>query len=171
MRRFWLGVLATLVTGAVGVLAFLGLGLMPVSADAKPGAFESWLAGFARDAAIERAAPTRASPVAATPENLAAAALLYRDNCAGCHGTPDAKENVFAASLYPPAPQFLSATARENVSDSDGEIFVVLRDGIRFTAMPTFAHMLKDEDLWRLVVFLKHLGDLPPAAVSTLSAR
>jgi len=37
--------------------------------------------------------------------------------------------------------------------------------------MPTFAHMLKDEDLWRLVVFLKHLDDLPPAAVSTLSAR
>src|SRR5262249_53393323 len=74
MRRFWLGVLATLVTGAVGVLAFLGLGLMPVSADAKPGAFESWLAGFARDAAIERAAPERESPVAATPENLAAAA-------------------------------------------------------------------------------------------------
>ena len=171
MRRFWLGVLATLVTGAVGVLAFLGLGLMPVSADAKPGAFESWLAGFARDAAIERAAPERQSPVAATPENLAAAALLYRDNCAGCHGTPNAKENVFATSLYPPAPQFLSATAPENLSDSDGEIFVVLRDGIRFTAMPTFAHMLKEEDLWRLVVFLKHLDNLPPAAVSTLSAR
>src|SRR5215471_11040704 len=63
MRRFWLGVLAALVTGAVGVLAFLGLGLMPVSADAKPGAFESWLAGFARDAAIERAAPERQSPL------------------------------------------------------------------------------------------------------------
>ena len=45
------------------------------------------------------------------------------------------------ASLYPPAPQFLSATTRENLSDSDGEIFVVLRDGIRFTAMPTFAHI------------------------------
>jgi thiosulfate dehydrogenase len=171
MRGFWLGVLATLLAGVVVVLAFLGLGFMPVSADAKPGTFETWLAGFARDAAIERAAPDRESPVAATPENLAAAALLYRDNCAGCHGTPDAKENVFAASLYPPAPQFLSATARENLSDSDGEIFVVLRDGIRFTAMPTFAHMLKDEDLWRLVVFLKHLDDLPPAAVSTLSAR
>ena len=111
MRGFWLGVLATLLAGAVVVLAFLGLGFMPVSADAKPGTFETWLAGFARDAAIERAAPDRESPVAATPENLAAAALLYRDNCAGCHGTPDAKENVFAASLYPPAPQFLSATA------------------------------------------------------------
>jgi len=37
--------------------------------------------------------------------------------------------------------------------------------------MPTFAHMLKEEGLWRLVVFLKHLDDPPPAAVSTLSAR
>jgi hypothetical protein len=61
MRRFWLGVLATLLAGAVGVLAFLALGLMPVSADAKPGAVETWLAGFARDAAIERAAPKRES--------------------------------------------------------------------------------------------------------------
>jgi crotonobetainyl-CoA:carnitine CoA-transferase CaiB-like acyl-CoA transferase len=67
---------------------------------------------FARNAAIERAAPEQSSPVAPTPENLAKAAGLYRDNCAGCHGTPDAKENIFAASLYPPAPQFLSATAR-----------------------------------------------------------
>jgi mono/diheme cytochrome c family protein len=171
MRGFWFGVLAALFAGAVGVLAFLGLGLMPVSADAKPGAFETWLAAFARDAAIERAAPERESPVAPTPENLAAAALLYRDHCAGCHGTLDAKENAFAASLYPPAPQFLSATAREHFPDSDGEIFVVVRDGIRFTAMPTFAHMLKEDELWQLVVFLKHLDDLPPAATSALSGH
>jgi mono/diheme cytochrome c family protein len=171
MRGFWLGVLITLMAGAVAVLAFLGLGLMPVSADAKPGAFETWLAGFARDAAIEREAPERESPVAATPENLAAAALLYRDNCAGCHGTPDAKENVFGASLYPPAPQFLSATAREHFPDSDGELFVVVRDGIRFTAMPTFAHMLKEDDLWKLVVFLKRLDDLTPEVLRSLSAH
>src|SRR4029077_17174413 len=103
MRGFWLGVLTTLLAGAVGMLAFLGLGLMPVSANAKPGAFETWLAGFARDAAIERAAPERKRLISPTAQDLTAGALLYRDNCAGCHGTPDAKENVFGASLYPPA--------------------------------------------------------------------
>jgi mono/diheme cytochrome c family protein len=171
MRGFWLGVLTTLLAGAIGLLVFLGLGLMPVSADAKPGALETWLTGFARNAAIERAAPERESPVAPTPENLAKAAVLYRDNCAGCHGTPDAKENIFAASLYPPAPQFLSAIAREQVPGSDGEVFLVVRDGIRLTAMPTFAHMLKEDELWQLVVFLKHLDDLPPEALRTLSAH
>jgi thiosulfate dehydrogenase len=171
MKGFWLGVLTTLFAGAIGLLVFLGLGLMPVSADAKPGALETWLTGFARDAAIERAAPERESPVAPTPENLAKAALLYRDNCAGCHGTPDAKENIFAASLYPPAPQFLNATAREHFSDADGELFVVVRDGIRLTAMPTFVHMLNEDELWQLVVFLKHLDDLPPEALKTLSAH
>jgi mono/diheme cytochrome c family protein len=97
--------------------------------------------------------------------------MLYRDNCAGCHGTPDAKKNVFAASLYPPAPQFLSAAAREHFPGSDGEVFVVVRDGIRLTAMPTFAHMLKEDELWQLVVFLKHLDDLPPEALRTLSVH
>jgi hypothetical protein len=37
--------------------------------------------------------------------------------------------------------------------------------------MPTFAHMLKEDELWQLVTFLKHLDDLPPAAISALSAR
>jgi thiosulfate dehydrogenase len=171
MKGFWLGVLTTLLAGTIGLLVFLGLGFMPVSADAKPGTFETWLAGFARDAAIEHAAPDRESPVALTPENLVAAARLYRDNCAGCHGTPDARENVFGASLYPPAPQFLSATAREQVLGSDGEVFVVVRDGIRLTAMPTFAHMLKEDELWQIVVFLKHLDELPPEALRTLSAH
>ena len=171
MRGFWLGVLTTLLGGAIGLLVFLGLGLMPVSADAKPGALETWLTDFARDAAIERAAPERENPVAPTAENLAKAALLYRDNCAGCHGTPDAKENTFAASLYPPAPQFLSATTTEHFSGSDGEVFVIVRDGIRLTAMPTFVHMLKEDELWQLVAFLKHLDDLPPEALRTLSAH
>lgn len=171
MRGFWLGVLATVLVSAIGGLSFLGLGLMPVGADAQPGALETWLSGFAREAAIERAAPTRESPVAPTPENLAASALLYRDNCSGCHGTPDAKDNVFAASLYPPAPQFLGATARKHLHDSDGAVFVILRDGIRLTAMPTFAHMLKQEELWQLVTFLKHLDELPPAATSALSSH
>ena len=52
--------------------------------------------------------------------------------------------------------------AGEHFPGSDGELFVVVRDGIRFTAMPTFAHMLKEDDLWKLVVFLKHLDDLRP---------
>ena len=36
--------------------------------------------------------------------------------------------------------------------------------------MPTFAHMLKEDELWKLVVFLKHLDDLTPEALGVLLA-
>jgi mono/diheme cytochrome c family protein len=170
MRGFWLGVVTTLLLGALGLLAFLGLGLMPVSADAKPGALEAWIADFARESAIERAAPDGESPVQPTAENLTTAAALYRDNCGGCHGTPDAKQNLFAASLYPPAPQFLGPGTK-HFHDADGEVFVMIRDGIRLTGMPTFAHMLKEQEIWQLVTFLKHLEGLPPEAVNALASH
>jgi hypothetical protein len=132
---------------------------MPVSAK-WPGAFETWLCGFARDAAIEREAPERESPVAAIPgEPRSGWCCSTAANRAGCHGTPDAKETGSG---------FRSTCRRVPFSDgegalpgSDGEFFVVARR-IRFTAMPTFAHILKEEDLWKLVVFLKHLDDLRP---------
>jgi len=170
MRGFWVGVVSTLIAGAVGALGFAGLGLVPVSADAKPGAIETWLAGFAREAAIERAAPDRESPVAPTPENLTSAARLYRDNCAGCHGSPDSKDDLFAASLYPPAPQFLGTAAPKHFHDADGELFVVIRDGIRLTAMPTFTRMLKEDEIWQLTTLLKHLDQLPPEALAVVAA-
>jgi len=170
MKGFWLGLVTAVIAGAIFAFAFAGLGLFPVSADAKPGALEKWLAGFAREAAIERAAPAQESPAAPTPENLAAAAALYRDNCVGCHGAPDSKGNVFASSLYPPAPQFLGAKGPKPLQDADGEVFVVIRDGIRLSGMPTFSHMLKEDEMWQLVTFLKHLAELPPAALQALAA-
>jgi mono/diheme cytochrome c family protein len=170
MRGFWFGAVATVVAMSVFALGFAGLGFVPVSADAKPGAIEEWLADFAREAAIERAAPAGGSPVAPTPESLVAGATLYRDNCSGCHGSPDTKDNVFASSLYPPAPQFLGASGPQTVHDADGELFVVIRDGIRLTGMPTFAHMLKEDETWKLVTFLKHLDSLPPAALAALAS-
>jgi mono/diheme cytochrome c family protein len=169
MKGFWTGVVSTLVVGTAGAFAFAGLGLVPVSADAKPGAIETWLAGFARESAIERAAPDRESPVTPTPENLASAARLYGDHCAGCHGSPDTRENIFAASLYPPAPQFLGATAPKHFHDTDGEIFVVIRDGIRLTGMPASRRMLKEDEIWQLVTFLKHLEELPAEALRALA--
>ena len=171
MKGFWLGVGTTLVALVVGAFAIMGLGLVPVSADARPGAIEEWLAGFARDAAIERAAPEGESPVAPTAEALANAAPLYRDHCAGCHGSPSTQDNVFAASLYPPAPQFLGAKAPKHLHDSDGELFVVIRNGIRLTGMPTSTRMLKDGEIWRLVTFLKHLDELPPEAIAAFGAH
>ena len=44
---------------------------------------------------------------------------------------------------------------------SDGELFAIIRDGVRLTGMPAWDH--PDEDNWALVHFIRHLPKLTPA--------
>ena len=41
---------------------------------------------------------------------------------------------------------------------TDGEIFNIIRDGVRFTGMPGWGG--EDEDNWKLVLFVRHLPKL-----------
>ena len=43
---------------------------------------------------------------------------------------------------------------------SDGELFWILQNGIRMTGMPAFGPTHKDEELWKMVAFLRHLPEL-----------
>jgi hypothetical protein len=47
---------------------------------------------------------------------------------------------------------------------SDGEIFWVIHNGIRFTAMPAWGENDLDNDVgsWKLVHFIRHLPQLTP---------
>jgi hypothetical protein len=44
---------------------------------------------------------------------------------------------------------------------SDGELFWIIQNGVRFTGMPSFAEHGK-EDGWKLVLFVRHLPELTP---------
>jgi hypothetical protein len=61
--------------------------------------------------------------------------------------------------VYPKAPDL---RLTETQSMSDGELFWVIHNGIRFTAMPGWGtgDPEKDLDSWRLVHFIRHLPQL-----------
>ena len=105
MRRFLLG----LATGVlvVPVVMFLGgwFGLLPTTANVAAPGWETAFAHRALDAAAARRAPHLRNPVAPTLANLRTGMKLFKGDCAGCHGLPDAKIGT-AVSLYPDAPYF-----------------------------------------------------------------
>ena len=59
--------------------------------------------------------------------------------------------------LYPPAPDLRDEWTQ---GLSDGELFAVIKNGVRFTGMPGWGG--EDEDNWKLVVFIRHLPELSP---------
>lgn len=159
MRKFLLGVVATVVFIIVVGLAFVFLGFMPTNADSDPPRIETHMAGMALDASMEHHAPRASSPVPATDENLIDGMKIYTMNCAMCHGTLDYKPSPLEHSFYPPPPQVIL----DPLDDPDWHIFYAVRTGVRYTGMPAWNKMLTEEEMWKVTEFLTHMEKLSPA--------
>jgi thiosulfate dehydrogenase len=161
MRKFLLGFAAGLLAPLVVGVVISRMGLLPVDAKAAPPAWEAALAMPALDASVARHAPHIANPVAADEANLLEGVKLYKTMCAGCHGDPNG-ESSFGAGFYPPAPQFASHPP----DDPDWHTFWIVKNGIRYTGMPSWENQLGkggDEKIWKMASFLSHLNSLPPS--------
>ncbi|MGA2810326.1 MAG: c-type cytochrome [Candidatus Acidiferrum sp.] len=161
MRRgvLFLGIILVLLALA-GVFAALVLhdGL---SATATPTKLEEFLARNARRLATPSGARAMANPLQPSEGNLHDARLHFADHCATCHGNDGSGETVYGHGMYPKPPD-LRLPATQNLSD--GELFGIIQNGVRFTGMPAFAgHHGKGDDSWKLVLFIRHLPELTPA--------
>ncbi len=157
---FLAGIVLTLTVLACAGFFAVKMGMVPANADSKPTALENWVARTALQTAIARDTKTLSNPLQPTDENLIAGVRLYAENCAICHGASDAKPSNLAQGFFIEAPQL----ARDGVEDDpESASFWKVKHGIRFTAMPSFATTLKDEDIWKIAMFLKQMDKLPPA--------
>jgi len=84
----------------------------------------------------------------------------FADHCAICHANDGSGNTTIGRNLYPKAPD-MRLTPTQNLTD--GEIYYIVHNGIRLSGMPAWgeAHG-KDEDSWRLVLFIRHLPKLTP---------
>src|SRR5512135_330434 len=84
----------------------------------------------------------------ASAANLAAGKALFEQNCAVCHG----------ASGLDPKPAVLAGLGRTRIATDGFYFWTVSEGGIQFNgAMPPFKGELKDEDIWKIILFLRTL--------------
>lgn len=159
MRNFVLGIIAAFLLLGLGGLAIAGFGLMPTNADSSPPSVEKQLATSALHAAMSRHAPRLSNPVPANDENLIAGMKIYTINCAVCHGTLDNQPSPLEHSFYPPVPQLVL----DPTDDPQWHTYYVVRNGIRYTGMPSWRHALSEQEMWKVTGFLSQIETLPPA--------
>ncbi len=70
-------------------------------------------------------------------------------------------------NLYPKAPDMRLAQT-QNLTD--GELYYTIHNGIRLTGMPAWGTEEKDDDSWKLVLFIRHLPQLTPAEEREMEA-
>ena len=129
-----------------------------LSSRATPTAMEAMLARNARHMAIPKDARGARNPVAATPDNIRDGRLHFADHCAICHGNDGSGNTMIGKGLYPKPPDLREA---ETQKLSDGELFWIIENGVRFTGMPAFGGTHgSQEDSWKLVTFIRHIPQL-----------
>jgi mono/diheme cytochrome c family protein len=166
LRGFVLGIIFTVVVAAGVGYYFLSSGLMPASADAKPGSIENFIAATSLQATLNKDAPKEPNPVQLTDENLVMGVKLYAANCVICHGTAEGESSAspIAKGESPSPPQLASDGVED---DPEGWTFWKIKNGIRWTGMPSWKGALSDQQIWTLALFLKHMDKLSPEPEAT----
>lgn len=158
MKTFLAGIIATLLAIVVAVFAVAHVGLYPIGADNPPGALERALANRALDVYASKHKPEGSNPTTVTAANLTEGAKEYEEHCAFCHGGAKAKISPMQNKFNPPVPQLINQIPH----DDDAWLFWVTKHGVRMTAMPSWDGVLSDDEMWKIVAFIKHSDKLPP---------
>src|SRR2546429_9156346 len=158
-------VIVVVVVAMLSVIVAVAASLLHdgLSARAKPTQIETVIARNARHLAIPANARLTQNPVLASVEDLRDARLHFADHCAICHDNDGSGETAIGSGLYPKPPD-LRLPQAQNLTD--GELFWIIENGVRFTGMPAFASGGEHggtQDSWRLVHFIRHLPHLTDA--------
>lgn len=162
--KFVLGFATGLLTvAAVGFLVVWS-GVVSVSALGEGGAIDRFL-GYASARSIARHAGSETNPFANDPGAARAGLAHYKEHCLACHAASGIDRSEFARGLNPPPPR-LAAPSIE--AASDGELFWVISNGIRSTGMPAFSPTHTENEIWKIVAFVRHLPELTPEEIEAL---
>jgi len=150
-------------------LAYVGVALVRhgFSAREKPSRLEEFLARQARKIATPADAKQLTNRYPVTPEGLAAARAHWVDHCATCHALDGSGNTPMGRNLYPPAPDMRAATVEYL---TDGELYYIITNGVRFTGMPAWGAEHTPEETWQLVAFIRRLPTLSPDELAEMEA-
>ena len=165
MRRGAIMILGGLLLLGVAVAIAASMLHDGVSARATPTRLEAFVARNARHLAIPANARQAQNPVLDSPEGQREGRLHFADHCAVCHGNDGSGDTPIGNGLYPKPPDLRK---RETQDLSDGELFWIIENGVRFTGMPAFSSngdhaggsQGDGQDSWKLVHFIRHLQHL-----------
>lgn len=155
--KFAMFVLGAGVAAAFGLFVLPYLGLFPFAATGGPNIIDWWGdTNFMH--ALEREAPEGEEAVS-IPDLASGGEGFghYRESCVLCHGAPEVEALEWTKNMEPQPPKLWE---EDSQSLNDGELFLVVREGIRMTGMPAFGPEHTDEEIWDIVAFLRTLNNL-----------
>lgn len=95
------------------------------------------------------------NPLTPSDEYIHAGQKIFAQYCMVCHGLDGQNTGVpFADKMSPPIPLLNSKNVQRY---SDGQLKWIIEHGIFPSGMPASQGMFSDEEIWELVLYMRHL--------------
>ncbi len=137
-----------------------------LSADAQPGALERSVAARLVRLSIPADVRDQQNPFAGESSAWRTAVDHYNDHCAVCHGADGHGHTEMGENMYPKVPD-LAGPAVQRLSD--GALFSIIQNGVRWTGMPAWKGEHSPAEAWRLVSFVRKVPSLTAADIGEQS--
>ena len=148
---------AAIAAGGLAYVKTTGLRGQP-----EPGRIETRMARTIRALAIPREMRARTNPLAGSEGARWLGLEHFARYCALCHGNDGSgAKSAIGRGLFPKPPD-MRVLATQSLSD--GELFYIIDNGVRFTGMPAFgtgtSDQAGDKQAWELVTFIRRLPQI-----------
>jgi mono/diheme cytochrome c family protein len=162
-----IGALAIIV--AVGAAVFFFGGYFSVAASEPDPGIVKWALTKVRAASIDHHARLAAPGNLDDPEIVRGGARAFSERgCTNCHGAPGVNWQKFSEGLNPDPPD-LKDIAHER---QPAQLFWVVKNGIKMTAMPSFGAIgADDKEIWSIVAFIRKLPNVSEADFKAWTAN
>ena len=95
------------------------------------------------------------NPLQATADNINDGAEHFQHHCEICHGLDGQNTGVpFAEKMSPPVADLASKDIQEY---TDGQLKWIIQNGIGPSGMPGWKDILTDDEMWKMVLYIRHL--------------
>jgi cytochrome c553 len=151
------------VLGAAGALAVVA-GIVPIAASAGHWPITRWLLSFAMQRAVATHSLGVTAPSLDEPWLVLKGGAHYESGCRPCHGSPELRAPRIAQGMTP-YPPYLPPVVSDWAVD---ELYYIVKHGVKFTGMPAWPAVRRDDEVWAMVAFLRRLPGLDALAYRRL---
>jgi cytochrome c553 len=147
MKIFLSAVITIIVIIIIGLI-YINSGSYDVSASNKDEGLSKWVLETTMENSVEHHAKD-----IQVPSDLGDSAYIWNGfnhyvRMCGCHGGPNRNEE---SRYNPPAPKLVRAANHWKPN----ELFWIVKNGVKMSAMPSFGNGHNDDDIWQIVAFLE----------------
>jgi len=160
------------VTTIVGFLVLAGLiggvvmvsGVVPIKASSGHWPVTKWVLNFSKARSVALHSSGIEVPPLDDPTLVMKGAGHFETGCVQCHGSPGRPASPVARMMTATPP---ALAPKVRVRDPE-ELFYIVKHGIKFTGMPGWPALNRDDEVWAIVAFLQQLPDMDEEAYGEL---